>query len=66
VLCRTARAILPVGEFVLDRAGEFVSIPDGAAMLRVLGHQVERLPLLVFGGDEKALERSGAHVVRIG
>ncbi|NCO35088.1 MAG: hypothetical protein GW893_14670 [Armatimonadetes bacterium] len=62
VLCKTAKGILPVGEFVADVAGNFVAVPDKEQMLRVLRAQVVRLPFLVFGEKEE-LERMGVHVV---
>ncbi len=64
VLCKTAKGILPVGEFVADEAGNFVAVPDKEQMLRVLHAQLERLPFLVFGEKEE-LEQKGVQVVAV-
>src|SRR5437867_524027 len=64
VLCKTAKAILPVGEFVADETGNFIALPDKEQMLRVLSAQLERLPFLVFGEKEE-LEQKGIQVVAI-
>jgi hypothetical protein len=64
VLGRTANAILPVGEFLLDEDANIIAIPSKEPMLRVLEAQVERLPYLVYG-DREELERHGAHVVSL-
>jgi len=64
VLCKTAKGILPVGEFLLDEAGNFIAVPDKEQMIRVLEAQLERLPYLVFG-EKKALQRKGVQVVSV-
>jgi hypothetical protein len=64
VLCKTAKAILPVGEFVADESGNFIALPDKEQMLRVLRAQLERLPFLVFGEKEE-LEQKGVQVVSV-
>jgi hypothetical protein len=64
VLCKTAKGILPVSEFLLDEASNFVAVPDKAQMVRVLEAQMARLPFLVFGEKEE-LEKKGVHVVSV-
>lgn len=64
VLCKTEKGILPVGEFLLDKKGNFLAVPDRQQMLRVLEAQVSRLPFLVFGEKEE-LERKGFEVVEV-
>lgn len=64
VLVRTPRAILPVGEFIVDEKGNFVSVPDKEVMLRIVESQLRRLPHLVFG-DAKELQASGFEVVTV-
>lgn len=64
VSVRTPRAILPVGEFILDEQGNFVSMPAKQEMVRIIENQLVRLPLLVFG-DEKELQASGFEVVTV-
>jgi len=64
VLCKTAKGILPVGEFLADEAGNLLAVPDKEQMLRVLDAQTVRLPFLVFG-DKDELERRGVQVVAV-
>ena len=64
VLCKTAKGILPVGEFVLDEAGDLVDVPDKEQMVRILKTQMSRLPFLVFG-DKEELEKKGIQVVAV-
>jgi len=64
VLCKTAKGILPIGEFLLDEAGHFVAVPDKEQMVRVLEAQLARLPFLVFGEKEE-LEKKGVQVVSV-
>lgn len=64
VLCRTERGTLPVGEFLLDEEGNFLSIPDRDVMLRILNAQLDRLPFLVYGNREE-LESKGVQVVAV-
>jgi len=64
VLCKTAKEILPIGEFVVDESGNFIAVPDKEQMLRVLQAQLERLPFLVFGEKEE-LEQKGVPVVAV-
>jgi hypothetical protein len=64
VLCKSAKGILPVGEFLFDDAGNLVAVPDKQQMLRVLNMQAVRLPFLVFG-DKDELEKKGVQVVSV-
>jgi hypothetical protein len=64
VLARTAKAIFPVGEFVMDEAGNFVSIPDKQQMVRIAEAICERIPALVFG-DAGRLRAQGLEVVTV-
>ena len=64
VLCKTAKGILPVGEFLLDEKGNLVDVPDKDQMVRVLKTQMSRLPILVFG-DREELEKKGVQVVAV-
>lgn len=64
VLCKTAKGILPVGEFLANEAGELVDVPDKEQMVRVLKMQMSRLPFLVFG-DKEELEKKGVQVVAV-
>ena len=50
---KTAKGILPVGEFLANEAGELVDVPDKEQMVRVLKMQMSRLPFLVFGDKEE-------------
>jgi len=64
VLARTPKAILPVGEFVLDEQGDFVSIPDRDRMNDIIESYLERTPHLVYG-DKAQLEAQGYQVVTV-
>lgn len=64
VLCKTAKGILPVGEFLMNEAGDLVDVPDKEQMVRVLKTQMSRLPFLVFG-DKEELEKKGVQVVAV-
>lgn len=49
VLCKTERGVLIVGEFHLDKDGNFIRIPTKKEMERVVEHEVEKLPFLFYG-----------------
>src|SRR3989337_1606257 len=49
VLCKTERGIIVVGEFSLDKKGNFVNIPTEREMLKVAELEMERLPFLYYG-----------------
>jgi hypothetical protein len=62
VLARTSKAIFPVGEFVMDEAGNPLSVPDRDQMVRILRAQVAQTPSLVLAAPDE-LEARGFHVV---
>lgn len=64
VLCKTERGIVIVGEFWLDKEGNFIRIPTKEEMERVVEYEIERLPFL-FYGKKSDLERKGIEVVEI-
>ena len=64
VLCKTDKGLLPVGEFLLDKEGNFLAVPNKDHLVRVLEMQLARLPFLVFG-DKEDLEKKGIHVVAV-
>lgn len=64
VLCKTERGILIVGEFHLDKDGNFTLIPTKEEMERILEHELEKLPFL-FYGEKDTLKRKGIEAVGI-
>ncbi len=62
VLCKTERGILIVGEFSLDKEGNFINIPTKEEMVKVI--EMPKLPLL-FYSDKKDLEKKGIEPVAI-
>ena len=52
VLCKTERGILIVGEFTLDKKGEFINIPTKQEMLKTVEIEISKLPFLVYGERE--------------
>ena len=64
VLCKTERGILIVGEFCLDKKGEFISIPSKQDMLRLLKLEVKNIPFL-FYGEKKTLDDNNIQAVTI-
>lgn len=64
VLCKTERGILIVGEFSLDKNGEFINIPTKQEMLKIVEMEISKLPFL-FYGDKKDLENKDVKPVTI-
>lgn len=64
VLCKTERGILIVGEFVLDKKGNFLNVPTKQEMLKTVEMEISKLPFL-FYGDKKDLEAKDITPVRI-
>ncbi len=52
VLARSSKAVFPVGEFLLDEHGEFLSTPDREQMSRLLDAQIERTAVLVLADKD--------------
>ena len=49
VLCKTEKGILIIGEFHLDKEGNFVNLPTKEEMLKVVELEIENLPFLFYG-----------------
>lgn len=49
VLCKTERGIIIVGEFHLDKNGNFVNIPTKEEMLKTVELEMSKLPFLYYG-----------------
>lgn len=49
VLCKTERGIIIVGEFHLDKNGNFVNIPTKKEMLKTVELAMSKLPFLYYG-----------------
>ncbi len=64
VLCKTERGILIVGEFTLDKDGDFKNIPTKQEMLKTVETEISKLPFL-FYGDKKELEEKDIKPVTI-
>lgn len=64
VLCKTERGILIVGEFSLDKDGNFINIPSKQEMLKTVEAEISKLPFL-FYGNKKELEEKGIKPVAI-
>jgi len=64
VLCKTERGILIVGEFTLDKDGNFINIPTKQEMLKTVETEISKLPFL-FYGDKKELEDKDIKPVKI-
>ena len=56
VLCKTERGIIIVGEFHLNKNGNFVNIPTKVEMLKTVKLEMEILPFLYYG-TKKELEK---------
>jgi hypothetical protein len=64
VLCKTDRGILIIGEFSLDKVGNFKKIPTKKEMLKTVEMEVSKLPYL-FYGTRKELEEKNIEPVAI-
>ena len=64
VLCKTDRGILIIGEFSLDKEGNFIKIPTKEEMLKTVEMEVSRLPYLFYGNREE-LEGKNIELVTI-
>lgn len=51
-MCKTERGILIVGEFTLDKKGEFVTIPTKREMFKTVEMEISKLSFLVYGDRE--------------
>ena len=63
VLCKTERGIIVVGEFSIDKDGNFVNIPTKREMLKVAALEMERLPFLYYGTKKELTEQKIKPVV---
>ena len=64
VLCKTEKGILIVGEFHLDKEGNFVKIPTKEEVLKVVELEIENLPFLFYGKKED-LKKKDIEVIAI-
>ncbi len=64
VLCKTERGILIVGEFHVDKDGNFVNIPTKEEMLKTVEIEISKLPFL-FYGTKKDMDRQKVKPVAI-
>jgi hypothetical protein len=49
VLCKTDRGIIIVGEFHIDKDGNFVDVPTKEEMMKTVELQINKLPFLYYG-----------------
>ena len=63
VLCKTERGIIIVGEFKLDRNGNFLNIPTKEEMLKTVELERENLPFLYYGTKRELDEQKIKPVV---
>ena len=64
VLCKTERGILIVGEFSLDKNGDFINVPTKEEMVKIVETEMCKIPLLFYGNKED-LEKKGVEPVTI-
>lgn len=57
VLCKTEKGILIVGEFQLDKDGNFISIPNKEDMAKIAEVEFDKLPFLFYGKKEEIKKR---------
>ncbi|MEW6609350.1 MAG: hypothetical protein AB1414_18215 [bacterium] len=57
VLCKTEKGILIVGEFQLDRDGNFISIPTKKEMEKIVEAEFNKIPFLFYGKREEVKKR---------
>lgn len=63
MLCKTERGIIIVGEFQLDKKGNFVNIPAKEEMLKTVELERENLPFLYYGSKRELDEQKIKPVV---
>jgi len=56
VLCKTERGIIIVGEFHLDKDGNFINIPTKKEMLKTVELEMDKMPFLYYG-TKKELDK---------
>ena len=56
VLCKTERGIIIVGEFHINKEGEFINIPTKEEMLKTVEMEISMLPYLYYGNKEELEE----------
>lgn len=56
VLCKTERGIIIVGEFQLDKTGNFINLPTKEEMLKTVKLEMKKLPFLYYG-TKKELDK---------
>lgn len=49
VLCKTERGVIIVGEFHVDKNGNFVNVPTKEEMVKIVNLQIKKLPFLYYG-----------------
>lgn len=64
VLCKTERGIIIVGEFHVDKGGNFVNIPTKEEMLKTIELEMSKLPFLYYG-TKKDLDEENIKPVAI-
>jgi len=63
VLCKTERGIIIVGEFHLDKDGNFINIPTKKEMLRTVELEMDQMPFLYYGTKKELDEQKIKPVV---
>lgn len=63
VLCKTERGIIIVGEFHLDKDGNFINIPTKKEMLKTVELEMDKMPFLYYGTKKELEEQKIKPVV---
>lgn len=63
VLCKTERGIIIVGEFHLDKDGNFINIPTKKEMLKTVELEMDKMPFLYYGTKKELDEQKIKPVV---